>query len=68
VFGGSGVIKWAVSVVDTQFHAIDVEATHPSGVYRALCGHVLLAALEDSCRVPCLVCFGHLGRRATRRE
>jgi hypothetical protein len=47
VLGGAGVIKRAVSVVDTQCHAIDLGVIHPPGVYVALCGHVLLAALTS---------------------
>ena len=64
-------IKWAVRVVDHQCHAIDVDATHPTDMYVALCRHTLLAALTsltDGCRAPCLSCVAHIARAATLRQ
>lgn len=38
----AGGMKWALSVDDWHSHAVDERAEHPSGVYRAQCGHVLM--------------------------
>jgi hypothetical protein len=39
-------IKWALSVLDFQHHAIDERAYHPIGVYRAQCEHLLMMIVQ----------------------
>ncbi len=38
-------MRWALSVLDWRWHAIDDLGDHPAGVFRAQCGH--LAEMED---------------------
>ncbi|MGH3775729.1 MAG: hypothetical protein ACRDRR_08325 [Pseudonocardiaceae bacterium] len=42
-------IKWGLSVVDWCNHAIDDRADHPTGIYRARCGHrlMMITPLQD---------------------
>ncbi|MGH3673777.1 MAG: hypothetical protein ACRDSH_24620 [Pseudonocardiaceae bacterium] len=40
------VIKWGLSVVDWQRHAIEEYGDHPIGVYIARCGHRLMMVTE----------------------
>jgi hypothetical protein len=39
----ANAMKWGCSLLDWRFHAVDEMADHPKGVYRAECGHMLLA-------------------------
>lgn len=36
------MLRWGLSILDFRHHAIDERSGHPSGVYRAECGHLLL--------------------------
>ncbi|HZA16714.1 MAG TPA: hypothetical protein VE645_07430 [Pseudonocardiaceae bacterium] len=42
-------IRWGLSVLDWQSHAINERAYHPVGVFKAECGHLLMmvTALSD---------------------
>jgi hypothetical protein len=35
-------MKWGFSTLDFAWHAIDDRASHPGGVFKAECGHLLL--------------------------
>jgi hypothetical protein len=39
-------IKWGLSVLDRRRHAVDEHASHPIGVLKAQCGHLLLMVTE----------------------
>lgn len=39
-------VKWALSILDWRSHAVDEFADHPIGVYKALCGHLLMMVAE----------------------
>jgi hypothetical protein len=50
-------VRWGLSVQDWRGHAVDELGDHPSGVYRAECGHLLLggggaAGTACGCAVP----------------
>lgn len=57
----ASAVRWGRSVLDWHCHAVDELAEHSGGVYRAQCGHVLLAVTPlrvvpagwvcDGCRV-----------------
>lgn len=52
-------IKWGLSVLDWQSHAIDERGDHPLGVFKAECGHLLMmvVTLEDQPNGrPCAAC------------
>lgn len=52
-------VKWALSVEDWHSHAVDERAEHPTGVYRAECGHLLQTVVtlhDEHLGVPCGVC------------
>jgi hypothetical protein len=52
-------VQWALSVEDWRSHAVDELGDHPSGVYRAECGHLLMmvTTLHDEPHgAPCQVC------------
>lgn len=42
-------VRWGLSILDWQRHAIDDRRHHPTGVYKAECSHTLMMAtpLED---------------------
>lgn len=35
-------MRWGLSILDFHHHAIDERGDHPTGVYKAECGHLLL--------------------------
>lgn len=39
-------MKWGLSILDFQHHAINERAYHPIGVYKAECGHLLMMVVE----------------------
>lgn len=39
-------MKWGLSVLDFQHHAIDERRYHPVGVYKAECDHLLMMVVE----------------------
>jgi hypothetical protein len=49
-------MNWGLSILDFQAHAIDPLADHPVGVYRARCGHLLMAVTELCEQPPGRVC------------
>ena len=52
-------IGWALSVDDWHSHAIDERAEHPTGMYRAGCGHLLQTVVtlhDEPLGLPCPVC------------
>jgi hypothetical protein len=49
-------LRWGLSVLDWQAHAVDPAADHPIGVYRARCGHLLMVVTELHERPPGAVC------------
>ena len=40
------MIKWGLSIIDWQYHAIEELGDHPIGVYLAQCGHRLMMATQ----------------------
>jgi hypothetical protein len=49
-------LRWGLSVLDWQAHAVDPAADNPIGVYRARCGHLLMVVTELHERPPGAVC------------
>jgi hypothetical protein len=52
-------IKWGLSVLDWRDHAIDAHHDHPTGVYKAQCGHSLMMVTplrDKSCGEQCQEC------------
>jgi hypothetical protein len=51
-------IQWGLSVLDWRDHAISNHHAHPTGVYKAPCGHSLMVTpLRDtSCGRQCQAC------------
>ena len=52
-------IKWGLSMLDWHSHAIDERADHPTGVYKAECGHTLLMVVtlhDEPNGRPCEAC------------
>ncbi len=39
-------MKWGLSVLDWQAHAIDERRYHPVGVFKAECGHLLMMVVQ----------------------
>lgn len=40
------MIKWGLSIIDWQYHAVEEFGDHPIGVYLAQCGHRLVMATQ----------------------
>lgn len=55
---GVSNLRWGISVLDWQAHAVDPFATHPSGVYRAVCGHTLMQVTQLQDQPGGRVCAG----------
>jgi hypothetical protein len=54
-------MKWGLSVLDWHHHAVDDRADHPVGVYKALCGHLLMMVTPLHTELygrPCEACAG----------
>jgi hypothetical protein len=52
-------IKWGLSVLDWRDHAINDHHDHPTGVYKAQCGHSLMTVTplrDTSCGTQCQAC------------
>jgi hypothetical protein len=51
-------IQWGLTVLDWRDHAISNHHAHPTGVYKAQCGHSLMVTpLRDtSCGRQCQAC------------
>ncbi len=39
-------MKWAHSILDWRSHAVDEQRRHPTGVFKAECGHTLGICVE----------------------
>ncbi len=54
-------MKWGLSVLDFQQHAIDENHKHPTGVFVAECGHLLMMTTplrDEPGGAPCETCAG----------
>lgn len=52
-------VRWGLSVLDWHTHAIDEQADHPTGVFKAECGHLLMMVVtlrDQPGGSPCEVC------------
>jgi hypothetical protein len=54
-------IRWGLSTLDWRWHAVSELADHPTGVYKAQCGALLLmvtSLVEEPAGSPCEACSG----------
>ncbi|MGH4008292.1 MAG: hypothetical protein ACRDTH_09110 [Pseudonocardiaceae bacterium] len=65
-------VKWGLSVLDFHRHAIDDRKRHPSGCYKAECGHLLMMVTslhEEPYGRLCGACAAiQAGRAVTRHD
>lgn len=67
----TGPLKWGLSVLDWQSHAIDERHYHPVGVFRAECGHLLMmvVTLDDHPNGKrCEACAAHISGPGPRPD
>lgn len=65
------VIKWGLSVLNWQAHAIDERRYHPVGVFKAECGHLLMMVVqlhEQPSGKPCETCAAQQFVRAVKYD